>query len=457
MAQPTITSLTPAIGPTAGETLVEIVGTNFRLQTTPVPSATGPSTGTLAPSVRVFFGGVEAKRVRVLSSTRLLVTTPARQAGAVVVEVRNVGPFGETIESEFVTIANGFTFAMPDYTKSSDSTRVVRALIQSLKLQVYPEVVLTQHVDFDEATGTTVRATATAKLPSLFLVGPTFRENPFSRRAFGPTQPSTGSGVIETFRAARTVDLVFSLGVISNNTVELINMMTRLTDYVRNNAWIYVQRDDADASKGFIRYEFGFDDGGDFVPDFTPNESDVRSYSGTVKLTEFDVFGIPGFDSQAMDRHPLLTSVSINANPIPFVDEESTSSSGGAALPPTFVVPVTGTVALRAGETLGGHRAVVVLADGFAYHADPFDVAQSEGLVGITTASVMLGASGLIQVVGDLIEPSWSWVPGRLVYVGPSGVLTQAHSALWRWSRAVGLATSSTSISINLGPTITQE
>ena len=450
MAQPTISSLTPANGPTAGETLVEIVGTNFRLQTTPVPSSSGPSTGTLAASVRVFFGGVEAKRVRVLSATRLLVTTPVRQAGAVDVEVRNVGPFGETIGSEVVVAVSAFTFAMPDFTKSSDTTRVVRALIQSLKLQVYPEVVLTQHVDYDEETGTVVRATATAKLPSIFLVGPTFRENAFSRHAFGPTQPSTGSGVVETFRAARTVDLLFSLGVVSNNTIELINMMARLTDYVRNNAWIYVQRDEADATKGFIRYEFGFDDGGDFVPDFTPNESDVRSYSGTVKLTEFDVFGIPGFESQAMDRHPVLNTVSITTGPFlapPVVD------SGSPALPSYGDV----TIPVIAGESLGGHRAVSIGSNGRAYLSNPNDAAQTESAVGITTGAIMLAGSGTVQVVGEMREPSWSWVPGRQVYAGPSGVLTQTHSALWEWCRVIGVATSATSIAINIGPAIKQE
>lgn len=81
----TIGTISPATGPAAGGTAVTITGTNL-------DGVTG-----------VTFGGTAGTNLKVLSSGRLQVTTPARAAGAVnVVLADEAGP---------VTAANGFTFA----------------------------------------------------------------------------------------------------------------------------------------------------------------------------------------------------------------------------------------------------------------------------------------------------------------------------------------------------------
>src|SRR5690242_18600619 len=94
----TVTSVSVARVATAGRTLVEIIGTGFRQQTV-APALSAGSLPAPPPSVRVLFGGVEAERVRVASPTRLLVTTPARDAGVVDVRVENIDDFGAFLEA----------------------------------------------------------------------------------------------------------------------------------------------------------------------------------------------------------------------------------------------------------------------------------------------------------------------------------------------------------------------
>ena len=75
-AAPTVSTVTPSSGPAAGGTVVEIVGTNFH-------AATG-----------VTFGGTAGTSLRVLSTTRIRVTTPAKAAGAHNVVVTTPGGTG---------------------------------------------------------------------------------------------------------------------------------------------------------------------------------------------------------------------------------------------------------------------------------------------------------------------------------------------------------------------------
>jgi hypothetical protein len=84
---PTVTSVSPTNGPTAGGTAVTITGTNF---------ATGAT---------VTFGSTAATNVVVVSGTSITATTPAGSAGAVTVTVKVNGQSG--------SLNNGFTYTAP--------------------------------------------------------------------------------------------------------------------------------------------------------------------------------------------------------------------------------------------------------------------------------------------------------------------------------------------------------
>ncbi|MEU3455667.1 IPT/TIG domain-containing protein, partial [Micromonospora sp. NPDC006766] len=77
--------MSPATGPQAGGTEVTITGTN------------------LSGTSGVTFGGTAGTGLKVLSQTKIKVTTPAKGAGAVAVVVAD--------DSGNVTVANGFTYS----------------------------------------------------------------------------------------------------------------------------------------------------------------------------------------------------------------------------------------------------------------------------------------------------------------------------------------------------------
>ena len=84
---PTVSSVSPNNGPTAGGTGVTITGTNF------------------AAGATVTFGGTAATNVVVVSSTSITATTPAHAAGAVTVTV--------TVNGQSGSLSNGFTYNAP--------------------------------------------------------------------------------------------------------------------------------------------------------------------------------------------------------------------------------------------------------------------------------------------------------------------------------------------------------
>ncbi len=89
LGSPTVTALSPLVGPTAGGTLVRVTGTNL----------TGAS--------QVTFGGVPGTNVVVSSPTTLEVTNPAGSAGTA--DVRVTTPLGTSPTSS----ADQFTYVLP--------------------------------------------------------------------------------------------------------------------------------------------------------------------------------------------------------------------------------------------------------------------------------------------------------------------------------------------------------
>jgi IPT/TIG domain len=87
IGQPTVSSLSPSSGSTAGGTAVTITGTNF------------------AAGATVTFGGTAATSVVVVNSTTITATTPAGSAGAVTVTVTNLG-------SQSGSLTNGYTYVV---------------------------------------------------------------------------------------------------------------------------------------------------------------------------------------------------------------------------------------------------------------------------------------------------------------------------------------------------------
>jgi hypothetical protein len=127
--------------------------------------------------------------------------------------------------------------------------------------------------------------------------------------------------------------------------------------------------------------------------------------------------------------------------------------------PPIVVVPVgvglqgppgspgDGPVA-TAGETLGGHRCVVIDAAGLAWYASGTNPAHLGRFAGVTLGAATAGAQAALARVGPVTEPSWAWTPDTPVFLSINGLLTQTVPTAG-FLPVIGIALSPTSLFIN--------
>lgn len=99
-----------------------------------------------------------------------------------------------------------------------------------------------------------------------------------------------------------------------------------------------------------------------------------------------------------------------------------------------------------AGTTLGGNRAVTLNSSGQLVYPDT--TSPNSFVVGITTASAVLGELATVQIAGTQQEPGWNWTPGLPVFVGNTGILTQTPPSSGQ-VLVVGNATSPTKVHID--------
>jgi hypothetical protein len=301
---PTIASLTPAVGLTAGDALVTIVGTGFRIATP--QENTGLGFGEWQETAIVLFGGTPASQVRVFSDTLLTCLAPAAlAAGAVAVIVWNLDDDGDPIFGESVALAAAYAYVLPKHTQEfeCDFTRTVRTLIQRLKQQLLiDEVNYAVQTDYDPTTGDELHVAKFAKLPGFALIGPDLEENRFYSINQQPTLPDgtvslidgvSSAGFIET-RVPYTVDVRYQIVCASDNSVEVLNLMANYIAFMHANKWLVVDRAAGDSSRGQLRIEMDFAPGGLPKNTTVPNTSNVRSWSATFLLRGLDIESFAG-------------------------------------------------------------------------------------------------------------------------------------------------------------------
>lgn len=307
MAIPTISSVTPNRGHSGGGTVLRIVGAGFQLPGPPPASGPVPEA---PPTVRVFIGGTEARLVRVASATVLYVTTERRDpAASLAVEVRNVGPFGETIGAEVATLASAYEYARPVFTTASDLERLVKALHAELVRQVFPEVVVTAHIDWTDDPSAILRGVRDVKVPCVFIAGPVLRPNPIYRTNVRPQVPALDAAgaevpnVVLEHRAPTTDDVVFTIGAIADKYATLLGLSAALRDFQIRNPFLFLPR--AVGSSDLVKYDLQWE--GDFTVDSAPDESNNRTCSASIAIAGFDTLSAPGFEAdQALTAHPTV-------------------------------------------------------------------------------------------------------------------------------------------------------
>jgi hypothetical protein len=107
------------------------------------------------------------------------------------------------------------------------------------------------------------------------------------------------------------------------------------------------------------------------------------------------------------------------------------------------------TVAVQAGEALGGHRIVYKNNDGKVYYADCTEISHLNRILGLTVGAINSQANGVVLCFGLITEPSWTWTMGLSVYLSTSGLLTQTAPTS-DFALIVGFPTATTSMFIDI-------
>ena len=105
-------------------------------------------------------------------------------------------------------------------------------------------------------------------------------------------------------------------------------------------------------------------------------------------------------------------------------------------------------ITANAGETIGGHRAVVLDANGEAVLADNTIPSHIARLAGVTAGAAAIGTPIAIAVYAVVTEPSWTWTPNGHIFLTSNGMLTQSVPPTG-FLQIVGTALSATSAFIN--------
>jgi hypothetical protein len=319
---PSIVSITPSSGPTAGRLLVELVGTGF--QQVLESEWVGP-TAVPGPSVRVLLRDRVAQDVRVLADDRLRCVVPAGDPGPADVIVQKLDASGTPIPGELAIARDAFTYVRQSLALEADLTRLVRALLQELKRQVLDNVVLTVHTDFDADTGAELHLATIARLPALVLLGPELAEDRFFSLNEQPESP-TDPGQFVQRRVPYTVDLGFTVIGVSDHTTELLNLMAATQLFFHRNPYLELDRDPAAPQTGRVQYEMDVARDGDLKVTSQPNASNVRSFSGRIVIRGFDLEDLAGFAGEGVaSRGTVAQDVAV----LPAQPLGRTSATGG--------------------------------------------------------------------------------------------------------------------------------
>lgn len=272
---PTITTIAPTSGLTAGRELATISGTGFNTDV--------DSDGVARMGVK--FGTLEASRVRVRSATSLDCLTPIADLGTYAVEVEDL----DTVESD--SLPSAFTFARPVIgggTYNSDLWRVIEALIVELKRQVIEEVVLTTQVEFDEATADDLSIIKVAKVPAIVLVGPDVADSAGPHSRVVEEFEHVGGGSYERKRSVSVKNLRFLLHGVDDHAVRLFNLMKEVISFFDRNGVLRVLSDPSDPNSAVRELDMRPPNPSEWRTQTTPNIHNQKHFSGV-----FSIIGVP--------------------------------------------------------------------------------------------------------------------------------------------------------------------
>lgn len=298
MAVPTFSSVSPEVGHTAGRVVVEVLGSNFQL---PVIPDHGPVPGPVPTTVRVLFGDVAAELVEVVTPSRLFVTTPIHDPGAVALTIQNLDADGVPIAGEQIVSASSvYSFVRPTLTgepaNESDLQRLVRTFVLELRRQIVDGVTVSENTDYDPDTGAEISVINVPSFPHIVLVGPSLKENRFYSQNDPPDFQDDVGNFVER-KVPKTYDVSFSIIGVSDRKMEMLNLMHVTANFFRENTELRMNVSATDPTKGYCEFELDLTEDGGLASNGKANNSNIQSFSGRCLIRGFNIESVSGIAS----------------------------------------------------------------------------------------------------------------------------------------------------------------
>lgn len=102
-----------------------------------------------------------------------------------------------------------------------------------------------------------------------------------------------------------------------------------------------------------------------------------------------------------------------------------------------------------AAVALSGHRVVYADSTGKVNYADSSTLTHANIVLGITNNAGIANDPITVFVSGEIVEPSWTWVPSAPVFLGLLGNLTQSVPTTG-FILIVGIAINATTLSVGI-------
>ncbi len=107
-------------------------------------------------------------------------------------------------------------------------------------------------------------------------------------------------------------------------------------------------------------------------------------------------------------------------------------------------------VSAVAAVALGGHRIVLLNADGEAVYARVDEITHAPIVLGMTSHAAVEGANVDVIRIGELEEVSWSWTLNQPVYLGLDGLPVQSLPFNATFSLVIGFPITPTRLFISI-------
>ena len=300
MAVPTLSSISVNRGSSVGGDLVQLVGADF------------------AEQVAVWFGDARAEVIVVREEAgqhTADLKTPHHAPATVDVRLTNLDSDGNPVPGEEATLAAAYRYLSAQIATESDLTRLIRTLLRTIKKQIIDNTSISVSVDYDDTVVDGLNIVALSELPAVVLSGPTLGENRFfslNEAAEVPVMGADGPEIARN-RPPYTVDLVFTLSVASDRTVELLNLMAAVATFLNRNRWIEMVRDPYAPDSETVRWEM--DPSGEFRTRLDEGD-DVRVFTCGLVVRGFDID-----EGWPLDLGHIVETVQVDSHPLVSGDE----------------------------------------------------------------------------------------------------------------------------------------